>query len=345
MLKLRSHVPCPNEFISLAKGFASLVGAMIMVLMTLPSCTQSAERQFASPALLATTPNTGQNQLDLQRADQFARQSNFVEANRIWQRLADAGNANAQINLGLAYVWGNGVTRNNVEAVRLMRLAAQQEHPTAQANLALFYRDGIIEPRDYAEAFRLAQKAAASGQAFPQWVLGSMYRHGIGVERNDVTAVVYYRLSADQGHPMGLNNLGDAYEKGYGVQKNYAEAMRLYLMAIEKGSVIAMLGMGDIYAQGLGVPRNRITAAMWFRLATLYGRGRDVERARSRGDLLAQEMSARDTDHAHAWAEQCHRSSIRSCGSFVFRANQTPSVVRPAAPSSRDLSQQLPFYE
>ncbi len=55
---------------------------------------------------------------------------------------AEAGDAEAQYNLGLMYVNGEGVPEDDVEAVRLFRLAADQGLAEAQTNLGLMYDNG-----------------------------------------------------------------------------------------------------------------------------------------------------------------------------------------------------------
>ena len=60
-----------------------------------------------------------------------------------WYRLAAAqGLAEAQFNLGIAYVEGAGVSVDKVEAVKWYRLAAAQGHANAQASLCALHHNG-----------------------------------------------------------------------------------------------------------------------------------------------------------------------------------------------------------
>ncbi len=52
---------------------------------------------------------------------------------------AEAGDAAAQVNLGLMYANGDGVPQDDVEAVRWYRLAADQGNAAAQFNLRDMY--------------------------------------------------------------------------------------------------------------------------------------------------------------------------------------------------------------
>ena len=76
---------------------------------------------------------------------------------------AEAGDANAQNNLGAMYDNGTGVAENVQEAVKWYRLAAEQ------------------------------------GDANSLFVLGLMYENGEGVSGNDVQAYIWYSVAAAQG--------------------------------------------------------------------------------------------------------------------------------------------------
>ena len=58
------------------------------------------------------------------------------------KRKANAGDAEAQYNLGVAYQNGQGVPKNHIEAAKWFRKAAEQKHAKAQNLLGAMYRDG-----------------------------------------------------------------------------------------------------------------------------------------------------------------------------------------------------------
>ena len=59
----------------------------------------------------------------------------YATALRLWQPLAEQGDAQAQHSLALMYTKGLGVPQDFVEAVRWYRLAAEQGHAGAQYSL------------------------------------------------------------------------------------------------------------------------------------------------------------------------------------------------------------------
>ena len=77
-----------------------------------------------------------------------ARAGDYASALREWRPLAEAGNRDAQFNLGLAYENGLGVAADACEAERWYRRAAEQEDRQAQAYLAEMYAKGLGIARD-----------------------------------------------------------------------------------------------------------------------------------------------------------------------------------------------------
>ena len=103
-------------------------------------------------------------------------------------RLAEGGNAEAQVELGDRIELGRGVGRDYAIAAAWYRMAAEQGYAAAQAALGYLYALGLGVELDYEEAYRLC------------------------------------RLAAEQGNPRGMNCLGVAYHNGEGVERDYWEA-------------------------------------------------------------------------------------------------------------------------
>jgi len=77
---------------------------------------------------------------------------------------AEAGDARAQYNLGVAYEEGRGVPSNTRQAVKWYRLAAQQDDADAQLALGVAYAIGEGVDRDYALAYVWFSQAARQGR-------------------------------------------------------------------------------------------------------------------------------------------------------------------------------------
>ena len=73
----------------------------------------------------------------------------YAQARREWQPLAEAGNRDAQFNMGLLYESGLGVAADGATAASWYRRAAEQDDREAQAYLAEMYAKGLgVERND-----------------------------------------------------------------------------------------------------------------------------------------------------------------------------------------------------
>ncbi len=103
-------------------------------------------------------------QAGLQEGTVAYLRGNYKTALKEFRILAEQGNAEAQFNLGIMYVEGKGVSKDNTEAVKWYRKAAEQGDAQAQNNLGLMYSEGEGVPEDYMEAVKWYRKAAEQGE-------------------------------------------------------------------------------------------------------------------------------------------------------------------------------------
>ncbi len=133
------------------------------------------------PLTLALIMPTGVLATSLNHTEAFSRAwsaydaGQFDDALRIWQTLADQGDADAQINLGALYDNGKGVSEDPATAVKWYRLAALQGNRQAQYYLGLMYAAGRGVPLDVSTAAEWYFKAAQQGLAGAQFKLGLLY--------------------------------------------------------------------------------------------------------------------------------------------------------------------------
>lgn len=79
--------------------------------------------------------------------------------------VAEQGLLQAQFDLGLYYLNGIGVARNDAEAMRWFRRAGEAGFASAQHSMGLMYQDGQGVARDLEDALRWHARAAAQGHA------------------------------------------------------------------------------------------------------------------------------------------------------------------------------------
>ncbi len=113
---------------------------------------------------------------------------------------AEAGNADAQAELGRMHMYGDGVQEDHKEALRWLHLAAEQGHADAQAQIGMAYSLGKGETKNEAKAGRWFRKAAEQGHADAQFGLGGLYLNGRGgVRQSYVLAHMWLSIAIANG--------------------------------------------------------------------------------------------------------------------------------------------------
>lgn len=147
---------------------------------------------------------------------------------KLWQPLAEAGNPDAQVNIGVLHANGEGVPQSYSEAMIWYRKAADQGDVFALNNLGLMYMRGQgVTPSD-SMAVQLYRQAAEENFAPAQFNLATMYAQGRGVEKDRAEAYKWVTLAIA------------AYAPGDDDKRDAAEDMRAYLeremTAVERGA-------------------------------------------------------------------------------------------------------------
>ena len=139
---------------------------------------------------------------DFEAGMEAYERGDYAAALREFRPLAEQGNADAQAQLGVMYLWGFGVPEDAAEAAKWYRKAAEQGNAAAQARLAVMYFWGSGVPGDVAEAAKWYRKAAEQGHADAQYNLGFMYDLGNGVPKDAVQAYAWINIAAGQGYQL-----------------------------------------------------------------------------------------------------------------------------------------------
>ena len=148
---------------------------------------------------------------------------------------AQAGNKAAQMNLGICYLEGNGVSKNVREAEKWLKLAADQGETGAMFCLADIYRE---EPGKYHQAEILYKRVIAAGDipdknlTMAKCSLGLLY----GLQEKFDLAVPLLKEAAQEGDEIAQKLLGDCYFEGCGVPQSVEEAKRWWKKAADNGS-------------------------------------------------------------------------------------------------------------
>ena len=142
------------------------------------------------------------------------------KAVRCFQEAAERGLCKAQFDLGYCYFTGIGIKSDEILGLKWYCKAAEQGYVDAQFELAERYIMGDGVERDLAKAGRWLRRAADKGLANAQYLLGVGYYNGDTVEQDLVAAVKWFRLAADQGHGRAQSMLAGCYMAGIGVERD-----------------------------------------------------------------------------------------------------------------------------
>ncbi|MBR6812688.1 MAG: sel1 repeat family protein [Oscillospiraceae bacterium] len=210
------------------------------------------------------------------------------------RKLAEAGAASGQFNLGLHYAMGMGVERDFEEAARWMEKAAKsgdedaeyiaQEYKkaaedekkaasgdaAAQADLAAtlmgicgaFAELGVDV--DFSQCYDLAKKSAEQNNGDGIWTLALCYEHARGTNEDIDMAVSLYEKGAALDHSPSLYSLGCYYMRGDAVELDQNKGFELIHKAAVQGYGPAIKTVGDCYNHGVAVPEDNDKAMQWY---------------------------------------------------------------------------------
>jgi localization factor PodJL len=168
--------------------------------------------------------------------------------------LANAGNAKAELIVGLKYLDGDGV------------------------------------PADDKEGAKWLGRAAEAGEPVAQYRMGTLYERGRGVAADPAKAAHWYEAAANQGNRKAMHNLAVAYAGGSGAKKDFSEASRWFSRAANLGLSDSQFNLAVLYERGLGVPQSLLNAYKWYAVAAAQG---DTE-SKARLQAISTQMSADD---------------------------------------------------
>lgn len=105
-------------------------------------------------------------------------------------------------------------------ALKKLKPLAEQGDADAQLWMGVMYKDGLGVSQDFETALRWLSLAAEQEDAYAQYNLGEMHAMGIGVPQNHEIAAHWFGLAAEQGMARAQFHLGLLNAYGHGVRQN-----------------------------------------------------------------------------------------------------------------------------
>jgi TPR repeat protein len=205
----------------------------------------------------------------------------YESALKILKPLAEEGNSQAQITLGLMYDYGHGVEKDQAESIKWYRMAAEQGVPLVQHDIGVKYFQGQGVEQNYLEAAKWWELSANAGIADSQFNLGLMHYRGIGIPKNYVKAGKLFEDAAEQGHGNAQYSLAVMYAFGQSKEKSYATSLKWFRKSAEQNIAQAQFNLGVFNENGYGTPKDINIAKKWYQLAADQGLQEAKEKLRT----------------------------------------------------------------
>jgi hypothetical protein len=134
-------------------------------------------------------------------------------------------------------------------AYSLLRQAADAGDPEAQVNLGYLYARGHGVRADQMEALRLYESSAKAGSSEGMNAIGFKYLFATGVPKDAGRAAFWFCEAVLRGNPRAMNNLALMLVSGE-LPMDEAEARNLWEQASKLGHANAMNNLGLSYLNG-----------------------------------------------------------------------------------------------
>ena len=214
-----------------------------------------------------------------------------------FRRMAEAGSAVGQFNMGIQSLKGEGTEQNFEQALYWMQEAQKNGDPDAigyvqqlkkivelekkansgdaqamadLASMLMAIGNAVGEDSEaffFKKSIALATAAEKNNNPTAHYVLALAYENGRGVEKNSDKAVEHYKLGAQLGNVECKQNLGCCYLEGDSVPEDKEKGFALCMEAAKLGFGPAMRTVGRCYQFGNGVEESMKQAIFWYEKA------------------------------------------------------------------------------
>ncbi len=223
------------------------------------------------------------------------------------------GAARADDASDVAAAWAAYQHGDHATALRKLKPLAEAGNADAEYDLGTMYSDGHGVPRDPRQAEAWWEKAANQGQPDAQFSLGFLLLNGAGegddaVAANPAAGLPWLEKAASRDHPSAEYFLGYLYWSGTGVPFDAQKALQYTVRAAERGRADAEFQAGTILASQRGA-QNAIEAYKWLELAA---RQNYPGAAQSRDRVAADRLAPAEVQQAKALADSFRPSAPAS---------------------------------
>jgi len=258
---------------------------------------------------------------------QAAPPASMPDAVKWYRSAADSNFAEAQCELGLCYIKGQGVEQSEEHGLEWIRKAADNGYMDALRQLVQLYARGIGEPRSEQDRpmqilRRITENRQAQDESTVQWAYDQIiFRHeyGVGTDSDILAGVEWYCRAALTGvsgyflqdkiivvpskrRPVASfsespeRSLIELCKPNSGQASDlFLAVISTYLKAARANDSQALMQLGEMCVAGRGVPASATKAWLWFTLAARRG---DLDGANAEIAKLESKMTKEELNHA-----------------------------------------------
>jgi len=239
-----------------------------------------------------------------------------AKAFRAFLRLAETGNADAQLKLSEMWAYGSGATVDFIRASKWLSKSAENGNASAQFRLAKYYEKGNSTyqvPQNYDQALNWFKAAHEKGNAEATYNVALYQDEGFGgLKADPIKAQALFKEAAERGSINACRRLGNYYASDE--NKDVEKAIR-YLDCSVRTKYPDMNTFYQLSYLSLELPdsvEHKIQAYKWFILARMLlpddSSPKDIAESNERKILLASKLNKQQTkkavDLAVEWAKK-----------------------------------------
>lgn len=246
-----------------------------------------AQEQLGEPALskkyIAKALETGDPSVYYSHGIMMRNKKDYATAVSSFMAAAEAGDVNAQCELGYMYYNGDGMAKNYGTAALWFEKAAAQGDAQAMYMLALMYKYGEGVTKDISQYARYMKAAAenGTGENASEYFVGMCYYDGTGLPQDYSMAAEWFKRATNKNISEAFTMLGECYYYGRGVTQNLVTAAEMLKVAVDTkkdpGGRAAGL-LSKIYRKGVdGIPQDFAYADQLVKIAAEAGDDKSIK--------------------------------------------------------------------
>jgi len=193
----------------------------------------------------------------------------YKNAAEYFRKAAEDGHADAQFNLGILYIKGLGVPKNNEDALRWLGKAAGQGHTGAKKELGLIQSGDQGAKKGVGKNLELLREIIETSDEKTK-IMMRLFSTQMGIPQGQDESAFIRKLAEDGDLDMQAS-IARSYQFGDQYRQNYEEALKWYTKLAAQEDRSAQCKVGEFFFMGYGTAINLAEAEKWWRKAAING--------------------------------------------------------------------------